>query len=171
MKKVSLLIICFILLASTAAFAETKIAIFDRQQLITQSLYGQEVKKKIDAKYKARGQQLSKEREALANLKKQIESKAFDQNTMQEKIMELRRRGRDWNEDMSVFQKSVNAEQAKLFGPVSPIAAEVINAYCVAHGYTIVLDKKSPGLLFVSEGLDITDALVKELDKAKKAGK
>jgi outer membrane protein len=43
--------------------------------------------------------------------------------------------------------------------------------YCTSHGYSIAFDKQTPGLAFIGDGLDISDALVKELDKVKKAGK
>lgn len=171
MRRVSLLAFCFVVLFSTAAFAETKIAIFDIQKMVERSLYGKEIKAKLDAKFKARGEQLKNEREAIANLKKQIESKAFDQKTMQDKVMELRRRGRDWNEDFAVYQKSIKAEQAKLVQPISPVAEKVIMDFCTKNGYSLAFDKNSPGLSFVADGLDVTDKLVKALDAAKKAGK
>ena len=171
MKKVCFLAVCFVLLFQAAAFAETKIGIVDIQAMIEKSQYGQDLKTKLDAKFTARGEQLKKERDAIANLKKQIDSKAFDEKTMQDKVMELRRRGRDWNEDFNVYQKSIKAEQAKLVGPITPVAEQVVKDYCVANGFTIVLDKKTPGLTFAADGLDITDELVKALDKAKKAGK
>lgn len=171
MKKVCLLAVCFVFLLATTASAETKIVVFDLQKLIEQSQYGQELKTKLDAKFKARGEELRKERESIANLKKQIDSRAFDEKSMQDKVMELRRRGRDWNEDFSVYQKSIKAEQAKLIAPISPVAEKVITKYCVDHGYSLAFDKKTPGLSFIADGLDITDALVKALDKAKQAGK
>jgi|GEM_PF-2788624 len=171
MKKVCLLAVCFVFLFQAVAFAETKIAVFDLQKMVELSQYGQEIKAKMDAKFMARGEQLKKEREAIANLKKQIDSKAFDEKTMQDKVMELRRRGRDWNEDFSVYQKSIKAEQAKLIMPISPVAEEVIKEFCVSNKYTIAFDKKTPGLSFVADGLDVTDQLVKALDKAKQAGK
>lgn len=171
MKKVCLLTVCFVFLLQAAAFAETKIVVFDLQKMVEQSMYGKELKTKLDAKFMARGKQLQKERESIANLKKQIDSKAFDEKTMQDKVMELRRRGRDWNEDFGVYQKSIKAEQAKLIKPISQIAEKVIKEFCISRGYTLAFDKKSPGLTFIADGLDVTDELVKELDKAKKAGK
>ncbi|BDQ32836.1 OmpH family outer membrane protein [Pseudodesulfovibrio portus] len=171
MKKICLLAVCFVFLFQAVAFAETKIAVFDLQKMITQSQYGQELKAKMDAKFQARDKQLLKEREAIANLKKQIESKAFDEKTMQDKVMELRRRGRDWNEDVNVYQKALKAEQAKLVTPISPVAEKVIKEFCVSNGYTVLFDKKTPGLSFIADGLDVTDQLVKALNKAKQAGK
>jgi outer membrane protein len=171
MKKICLLAVCFVFLFQAVAFAETKIAVFDLQKMVELSQYGQEIKEKMDAKFMARGKQLQKEREAIANLKKQIDSKAFDEKAMQDKVMELRRRGRDWNEDFNVYQKSIKAEQAKLIKPISPVAEQVIKDFCVARGYTLAFDKKTPGLSFIADGLDVTDDLVKALDKAKQAGK
>ena len=171
MKKICLLAVCFVFLFQAVAFAETKIAVFDLQKMVENSQYGQEMKSKLEIKFKARGEQLGKERGAIANLKKQIDSKVFDEKTMQDKVMEFRRRARDLNEDYNVFQQSIKAEQAKLIAPVSPVAQKVIKDFCVAKGFTIVFDKKPPGLTFVADGLDVTDELVKALDQAKKAGK
>ena len=144
MKKICLLAVCFVFLFQAVAFAETKVAVFDLQLMVEKSQYGQEMKAKLDAKFKARGEQLNKEREGIANLKRQIDSKAFDEKTMQDKIMEFRRRARDLNEDFTVFQKSIKAEQAKLITPISPVAQQVVKDFCVAKGYTLVFDKKTP---------------------------
>lgn len=171
MKKVCLLAVCFVFLIQAVAFAETKMGFFDLQEVIGKSLYGQEMNAKLDAKFKARGQQLSNERKSIANLKKQIDSKAFAENTMQEKVMEFRRRVRDLNEDAAVFQKSFKAEQAKLVAPMTPVAQKVIKDFAVKNGYTVLFDKKTPGLYFMADGLDVTGELVKELNVAKKAGK
>lgn len=171
MKKISFLVVLCVLLFQSAAFAEVSVAVFDLQEMVRQSQYGKELQQKLDAKFKSRGLQLQKEREAIANLKKQIDSKAFSGQTMQDKVMELRRRGRDWNEDFSVYQKSIKAEQVKLIKPISKVAEGVVKNYCTSKGYTLVFDKSTPGLTYIADGLDITADLVKELDKAKKAGK
>ena len=171
MKKVCLLAVCFVFLFQAVAYAETKMGFFDLQLVIGKSQYGQEMNAKLEAKFKARGEQLKKEREGIANLKRQIDSKAFDEKTMQDKIMEFRRRARDLNEDAAVFQKSFKAEQAKLAAPMTPIAQKVVKEFGLKHGYTVLFDKKTPGLYYIADGLDVTDELVKALDAAKKAGK
>ncbi|WP_319584987.1 OmpH family outer membrane protein [uncultured Pseudodesulfovibrio sp.] len=171
MKKICLFTICFVFLLQAAAFAETKIAVFSTKQVVQQSEYGKDVRDKLDAKFTARGEQLKKEHDALEKLKMQIDSNAFQGKVLQDKVTELRRRGRDWNEDFSVYQKAIQAEQNELGKPVLKKLEKVVMDYCQANGYTIAFDKQTPGLAFIANGLDITDALVKELDKTKKAGK
>ena len=171
MKKICLFTICFVFLLQAAAFAETKIAVFSTKDVMQKSAYGKEVRSKLDAKFTARGEQLKKEREDLQKLKMQIDSNAFQGKVLQDKVTELRRRGRDWNEDFSVYQKAIQAEQNELGKPVLKMLEKVVLDYCKSHGYTIAFDKQTPGLAFIADGLDISDALVKELDKTKKAGK
>jgi len=171
MKKVCLLAICFVFLFQAVAFAETKIGVFDAKKVMQECLYGKDVKAKLDAKFGARGEQLKKERQALEKLKMQIESKAFDEKAQQDKILELRRRSRDWSEDFQVYQKSIQQSQVKLGQPVLKKLEKVVLDYCTANGYSIAFDRQAPGLAFVGDGLDITSALIKELDKMKKAGK
>ncbi|NDV20197.1 OmpH family outer membrane protein [Pseudodesulfovibrio sp. JC047] len=171
MKKVCLLAVCFVFLFQAAAFAETKIGIFDAKKVMQDCLYGQDVRAKLDAKFGARGEQLKKEREALEKLKLQIESKAFDEKTMQDKIVEIRRRSRDWTEDFQVYQKSIQRDQNAFGKPILKKLEKVIMNYCTKNGFTIAFDKQTPGLAFIAEGLDITGAITKELDKMKKSGK
>ncbi|WP_272701343.1 OmpH family outer membrane protein [Desulfovibrio sp. Fe33] len=171
MKKISLFAICFVFLLQSVAFAETKIAVFDTKEVMLKSAYGKEVSEKLNAKFNARGVQLKKEREDLEKLKMQIDSNAFEGKTLQDKVTDLRRRGRDWNEDFSVYQKAIQAEQNELGKPVLAKLEKVVLDYCTANGYSIAFDKHTPGLAFIADGLDITSALIKELDKAKKAGK
>ncbi|EGB13842.1 outer membrane chaperone Skp (OmpH) [Pseudodesulfovibrio mercurii] len=171
MKKICLFAVCFVFLLQAAAYAETKIAVFSTKEVVQKSAYGKDVRDKLDAKFTARGNQLKKEREDLEKLKMQIDSNAFEGKVLQDKVTELRRRGRDWNEDFSVYQKAIQAEQNELGKPVLKKLEKILMDYCTAHGYTIVFDKQTPGLAFIADGLDITDQLVKELDKLQKAGK
>lgn len=171
MKKVCLFAICFVFLFQAAAFAETKIAVFNAKQVMQDCDYGKDVRAKLEAKFNARGEQLKKEREALENMKMQIDSKAFEGKTLQDKVTELRRRGRDWNEDFSVYQKAIQAEQNELGKPILEKLQKVVMEYCTANGYTLVFDKQTPGLAYIADGLDITDALTKALNKMKQSGK
>ncbi|WP_338667015.1 OmpH family outer membrane protein [Pseudodesulfovibrio methanolicus] len=171
MKKICLFAICFVFLLQAAAFAETKIAVFSTKEVMQKSAYGKEVRDKLDAKFTARGQQLKKEREDLEKLKMQIDSNAFEGKVLQDKVTEMRRRGRDWNEDFSVYQKAIQAEQNELGKPVLKMLEKVVMDYCKSHGYTIAFDKQTPGLAYIADGLDISDALIKALDNAKKTGK
>jgi len=171
MKKVFLLAVFFVFLFQAAAFAEIKIATFDAKGIVARCEYGKEVKAKLDTKFKERGEQLKKEREGIAKLKTQIESKAFDEKTIQDKVLELRRRGRDWNEDFTVYQKSIQAEQNKLAKPIIVKLEQVVLKYCKEQGFTIVFDRQMPGIVYTADGIDITDALIKQLDAMKKAGK
>lgn len=171
MKKICLLAVCFVFLLQAAAFAETKIAVFNTKLIVQKCAYGKDVREKLDAKFTARGNQLKKEREDLEKLKMQIDSNAFEGKVLQDKVTELRRRGRDWNEDFSVYQKAVQAEQNELGKPVLVKLEKVVMDYCTAHGYTLAFDKSTPGLAYIADNLDITDDLVKEMDKLKQAGK
>lgn len=171
MKKVCLFAVCFVFLLQSVAFAETKIAVFSTKEVVQKSAFGKEVREKLDAKFTARGNQLKKEREDLEKLKMQIDSNAFEGKVLQDKVTELRRRGRDWNEDFSVYQKAIQAEQNELGKPVLKKLEKVVMDYCTAHGYTVAFDKQSPGLAYVADGVDITPQLIKELDNLKKSGK
>ncbi|WP_319543827.1 OmpH family outer membrane protein [uncultured Pseudodesulfovibrio sp.] len=171
MKKVCLLAVCFVFLFQAAAFAETKIGVFDAKKVMQDCLYGKDVRAKLDAKFGARGEQLKKERDALEKLKMQIESKAFDEKTMQDKIVEIRRRSRDWTEDFQVYQKSIQRDQNEMGKPVLQKLEKVVMEYCTSNGFSIAFDKSTPGLAFIADGLDISDAIIKELDKMKKSGK
>lgn len=172
MKKICLLSVCFVLLLSTGAFAEAKIGVLNAKLVITKSLYGKDVAEKLKAKYHARGEELKKEKDALEKLKMQIESKAFDDNTAKEKIIELRRRGRDFSEDMNVYQRSVQQDEIKMTKPILERLEKVIMDYCTAKGFSIVIDRSvTPGLVYTADGLDITKPITAELDKMKKAGK
>lgn len=171
MKKVCLIAVCFVFLFQAAAFAETKIAIFNTKRIIQECAYGKDVRDKLDAKFNARGEQLKNERDDLEKLKMQIDSKAFEGKTLQDKVTELRRRGRDWNEDFSAYQKAVQTEQNELGKPILKKLEQVVMDYCTTNGYTIAFDKQTPGLAYMADGLDITDALIKALDKMKQSGK
>ncbi|BCS87318.1 OmpH family outer membrane protein [Pseudodesulfovibrio sediminis] len=170
MKKVILLAVCFVLLFQVSAFAETKIGVIDTQRIGEDSLYGKEIHDKLEAKFGASRKELAKEGAAINQLKKQLRAGAIDKELVADKTVEVNDRERSLNTNSKFLNQKVQFEYRKLAPAFLQKVQDAVLAYGEKNGYTIIY-AKSPALTYIADGVDVTDAIIAELDKMKKAGK
>ena len=167
MKKINKLLFFTILLMmfSNATFAETKMAYFDVDKVISQSKVGISVIsqlgkidksnigkfKKIEAKIKDNEKKLISKKNILSKKDFQIELKTLKNEFDTYK----RQRAKDIN-DVSI--KRVNATK-KVLGLMKPILAE----YADENNISIILSKQN--IVIGKNELDITDEILTLVDK------
>lgn len=173
MKRVLFFVVALVLLSGSAALAETKIGVFYMKALMVNSDYGKEVAAQLKAKFEPMAKELEREAESI----KQLESELKNQNlalkleARQDKQREYRRKTRNYQDSVVAFQQKRQAEEQKLGQPIVQRVVEVMTKYAKANGYTVVFEMGTGGVSYVAEGVDITNALIDELNKLKKAGK
>ena len=89
----------------------------------------------------------------------------------QDKQREYRRKIRDLQDSYASFQQKQQIDQQKLLLPVKQKIGMTVAEYAKANGYTIVFEANVAGVAYLAEGVDISDEIIAELNKQKKAGK
>ncbi len=173
MKRVLLLAICFVFLFQVSAFAETKIGVFHSQKVLAECDYGKAVAAKLKAKYEPLAQEIQKEGNAVKKLEAELKQQdlALKLDVKQDKQREYRRKIRDLQDSYASFQQKQQIDQQKLLLPVKQKIGMTVAEYAKANGYTIVFEANVAGVAYLSEGVDISDKIIAELNKQKKAGK
>lgn len=173
MKKIMLLAAVFVLMFQVSAFAETKIAVFSMQAVMVKCDYGKAVAAKLKAKFAPMERDLKKDAEAIKKLESELKNQdlALRLDAKQDKQREFRRLTRDYQDSVMAYRQKRQAEQQKLGKPIVERIVKVMTEYSTAKGYTVVLEMGSSGVSYVAEGVDISDELIAELNKMKKAGK
>ena len=109
---------------------------------------------------------VKKEEQALIALQKEIEKKSsvWSDEIKQEKAIEFQKKRRD----LGVKQDDANMEIKRLrekhLGPILKKLRKVVKQVAEKEGYAIILP--SNAVLYRADSVDLTDTVIKALDKA-----
>jgi outer membrane protein len=148
-----------------AARADIKIAVVDFQRILTESKAGQGLQKQLDAQQKAyqdevaqqektlraTQEQLSKEPDSAKSSSEFIQKKA----DFEKKVFDAQQATKNKRE---ALEKTANAAINDLRGQ----AGQVVGAMAEKEKYGLVLNRST--VLMAEKSLDITDAVLKQLD-------
>lgn len=172
MKKILFLVAAFVLVLSATAFAETKIGVFSMQAVMAKCDYGKAMQAQLKAKFEPMQKNLQRDAQAIQKLEEEMKNQdmALKLEARQDKAREYRRMVRDYQDSMTAFRQKSQAEVQKLQMPLTEKILRVANEYGKAKGYTAIFEM-ARSVVYVGEGVDLTDIFVAELNKMKKAGK
>jgi outer membrane protein len=162
------MLFCFsVLLVGNGYAEEVKIGVMDVQKVLVNCAAGKAAKAKFDSKMKELQATFKGKEEELIAMQKDIEKKssAWSDETKQAKIREFQKRRREAQEKAEDARFELQGMRDKELAPIVQALEKVVATYGDANGYTAILDSKS-GVVFFSEGIDISDKLIVELDAA-----
>lgn len=170
MRLIMILTICVFLLGPGAAMAaaEIKVGIINAQDVLEKSEPGQAVMADFKAKADEVKKELERRKNEIEKLREEMEKQSLvlSQDAKQDKELEFKRKVRDYQDYVQVTQRNLQGENERLSKPVLEELGEVLKEYGKKHGYTVIMDAKTPGLVYFDETKDITKQVVLELNKA-----
>jgi len=143
-----------------------KIAVVDMNQLQQKSTSFKKVRADLEKKLKGMQQKLDAEKNALLKLEEDFkkQSMMLSLDAQEDKKNELERKRRYYKylyEDFSIEMK--NAEQnAK--EKIGKELNDILKKIAERDAYTIIFERRTIGLLFYDDAIDITDQVVKAYD-------
>lgn len=172
MKKVLFLAVAFVLLFQVAAFAEVKIGVVNVQKAVLTSDYGKEMQQKLKAKFEPMSKEIEREANEIKKMETEMKNQdlALKLDAKQDRQREFRRKLRDHQDSVVAYRQKLQADNQKLRKPIIEKLSQVIKTYGKKNNYTVIL-QVTPGVLYGAEGVDVTDEVIVELNKLKKAGK
>ena len=156
-----------LLLAYPSQAAELKLGIVDSRKAMVSSSEGKAAEKVIGDLVEKKKKQIGPLEQELNRLREEFESQQFvlSREAREERRLELVKRQRDLERDMREAQDELELEQRRLMQPLVKQLNEALQELGKDKGFTMILDKTSPGVLFFSDKLDITDLVIKKLNK------
>lgn len=172
MKKVFVSVVaCLTLIAvsiSISAAQELKVATLSIQDVIDNSKVGKEARKVLEAKKSELQPKFEAEQKVLQDQAAEIEKKSsvWSEEVRAEKERDYQKNMREYQlrvEDASYEMKQL---EKKVLDPIFKELQTVISDVGEKEGLSIIFEKaRSNGLLFADKSLDMSDVIVKELDK------
>jgi outer membrane protein len=174
MKKLFGLFVGFIFVFSflTNAFCEetSKIGVIDVLKLQEESKAFQQIRQDLKEKFIALEKKLEKERDEVLKLEEELkkQSMMLSLDAKQDKRRDLEKKMRRFK-----FLQNETAEEAKALEldarrDVIKKIENVVNKMAKKEGYSIILERRTVGLIYYKDAIDLTDRVTKAYDKEMK---
>jgi len=173
MKKIffASTILVMMLLPFTTALGQdlTKVGIIDLQRCLQESKEGKRVTQLLQKKKAVLQRQLDEKQKELIDLRREFEKQAMmlsmdaqtdKRRTVERKTRELEYHFQDLNEEM---RRAEEREKKRIFDELG----KVIEKIGSQGNYSLVLEKRTGGVLYWNKVIDITDQVIKAYDKVK----
>jgi outer membrane protein len=168
-KSFQIIVIASVLLfaAQGAIAADVKLGVMNVQKIIVSCKAGQAAKERFDIKMKDLQSSFKDEEADLKKLQAEIKKKssAWSEEKKAEKVREFQKNGRELQAKTEDARFEMKQLQDKELEPILKALEKVVENYGKDQGYTMILDSKN-GVIFFDKTIDLSDSIVKLLDKA-----
>ncbi len=143
------------------------VAIVDSRRAAANSKEGKAAEQQLkDLSSRKRDEFMPKE-EKLKRAREEYETQRFvlSKEALQEREIEIVKLRRNMERDLEEAQEEMAIEERKLMQPILRQILRAVKDVARAQGYQVVLERSSPGVLFFSDDLDITDLVIAKLNE------
>lgn len=165
----SLLLAVGMLAWGGAAHAEDsiRIAVVDIDQAVNATDQGKQARDELVKKRKAAEAQLKPMMEKGKAMAEELQSKRFvlSEEALYQKQLDLAELQNDARARMAELEGQYKVDSERLVGPLRQKLIEIINEIGKSEGFTLILERNTPGVLYSREALDITDMVIKRFNK------
>jgi len=157
----------FVFAGAAAAQDAVKIAVVDLDQAINATDQGKKARDELTKKRKAAEAELKPLMDKGRALAEELQSKRFvlSEEALYQKQLDLAEIQNDARARMSELEGQYKVDYERLVGPLRQKLVEIISEIGKTEGFTVILERNSPGLLYAKEALDVTDMVIQRFNK------
>lgn len=167
-KAFVLLGLAAILVWGTAASDEgVKIGVVDIDQAISSTTEGKAAREEFARKQRDAEAKVQPMIEKYQALEEDLKQKKFvlSDEALFQKQLDLAQMRNEIETKMKELEGQLQLDQKRLEGPLTKKLVDVIESVGKDSGFTMILRRGSPGLLYTREALDITDLIIKKYNQ------
>ena len=155
-----------LLVPALPASADPKIALLDSRRAVFSSNGGKEVEKTLTQLQAKKKSELEPRNATCKKQQEDIESQRFvlSEDALRDKMIEAQSCQRDLERDFQSAQDELKVQQSKLMAPLMRKLEDAVKEIGKAKEFDLVLDRTTPGVLYASDALDITEIVIKKLN-------
>jgi len=144
-----------------------KIGVVDIQELQTKSKVFQRERAKLKKTFDAMQKKLDEEKTALLKLEEDFrkQSMMLSLDAKEDKKRELEKKRRYYKYLFEDFTQEMKDAETQATKKTFKELEKVVDKIAVDEGYIIILEKRTPGLIFYNDAIDITDHVAEAYDK------
>ncbi len=162
------IILLFAFCSISMAAENIKIGVIDIQKFQKKSVAFQKVRMELQKRYNQLQAKLDKEKQELMKLEEEFKKQSLmlSLDAKQDKKLELDKKRRYYRylyEEVSSEMQNLQREATRRVGKE---LEKVVEKLGKQYGYTLILEKRTIGLIFYDEAIDITDKVIEAYDKS-----
>jgi outer membrane protein len=164
-KAILLLGLASVLLWGTAAQDEPiKIGIVDIDRAISSTEEGKAAREEFARKQREAEAQLQPMYERYKQLEDELKAKKFvlSDEALFQKQLDLAEMRNQIQNKMKELEGQLQVDQKRLEGPLTAKLVDIIEEIGKGKGFTVIMRRGTPGLLYTREALDITDIVIEK---------
>jgi len=141
-----------------------KIGVINFQKILKESSVGKMTQKQLSEKGAEFQEKLKTEKAQLDEMKKSFEREALvlSPEKQQEKQREFRIRVNDFKKMQDDLSRGFKQLEVKLLNKIQKEIFQIANEIGKEEGYLLILEKKTAGVIYHLDQLDITDQIIKK---------
>jgi len=161
------IILSFLFCSSSFAGENIKIGVIDIQKFQKKSVAFQKIRLELRKKFDALQEKLDREKQELLKLEDEFKKQSLmlSLDAKEDKKIQLEKKRRYYRylyEDVSTEMKNAQMEATRRVGKE---LEKVVEKLGKKYGYTLILEKRTLGLIFYDDAIDITDMVVEAYDR------
>ncbi len=159
-----------LLLAGPAAAAESvRIAVVNQQRALASSNEGRAAEKALKSLMQKKRTELEPLEQELKRQQEEFESQKYvlSRSALEERKLDLLKRQRDLERSMREAEDDLEIENRRLMQPLVKRIEQALSELGKEKDFTVILETKSTAVLYAEESIDITDLVIKKLNKKK----
>lgn len=159
--------IAALLVPAAALGAEFQAAFVDQQRAILGSTEGRAAEKAFNELATQKQAEIAPREEELRRLSSELEAQRYvlTPQAIEERRLELVKKSRDLERTKQEVTEQLQLEQRKTMAPLIKKLNEAVSAIGKEKKLSLILDRSSPGVLYLEDALDITELVIKRLNQ------
>ena len=171
----------FLALAAALAFlfsgsalaqpSQPNIGVFDLQKVFADSQKGKEVKKALEADFKKRQDDLKKKEDEIKKLSTELRqlasSGSASNDDLRKKDENLKNKVVAYQEQLAKYNDEMRKAEEQKMKPLMDNVVKIAGDQAKERGYLMVLETQRSGVVFALETMDMTNDIIKALDRKK----
>ncbi len=163
-----LLALCALLVWGTAAQDDPiKIGIVDIDQAISSTDEGKAAREEFARKQREAEQQMQPLMDRYKGVEEELKAKKFvlSEEALFQKQLDLAEMRNLIQNKIKELEGQLQVDQKRLEGPLTAKLVEIISDVGKTQGFTLILRRGTPGVLYTREALDVTDLIIKRYNQ------
>lgn len=157
----------FLLVSTAAAQSPSRIGYVDLQKILAKSTAGMAAREQLEREKAMMQKDVDSKRAEIEKLRDDFEKKGrlLSAEARKEKQENLERKVRDLRRLVDDYQRELEKKEQGLLQKVLEDLSGVIERIGKQHGFLMIVDRKSPGLVYAAPDADLTDEILKAYDQ------
>ena len=146
-----------------------RIAVVDVNQALNSTDEGKAAREELARKQREAEARVQPRIERFKELQEELKSKKFvlSEDALYQRQLDLLELKNEIEFEMKELEGKFKVDEERIVGPLRKKMVEVVQGIGREQGFTLIVERASPGLLYSREALDITDAVIERFNQKK----